>query len=191
MRPAADTIETAQTVEHTGEADPHKRPRGGEGDEANAYLDPILYGVAPVDGAFFVRTGTARRQLRWILWGTALGAAPFSLAYALPWATGVSPTLPMELTAVPLSLVPLAFASAIVRYRLMDVEVIIKRGLVWTAAVSATLAIYAILLRGAGTLFLADSHQYNSVIAMLATLVVVLLARPVKSAMPSSTVAMA
>ena len=36
----------------------------------------------------------------------------------------------MELSAIPLSLVPLAFASAIVRYRLMDVEVIVKRALV-------------------------------------------------------------
>ena len=40
----------------------------------------------------------------------------------------------MELLAVPLGLIPLAFASAIVRYRLMDVEVIVKRGLVYVAA---------------------------------------------------------
>ena len=33
-----------------------------------------------------VRTVTARRQLRWIAWGTALGAAPFALGYALPYA---------------------------------------------------------------------------------------------------------
>ena len=75
-----------------------------------------------------VTTITARRQLRWIAWGTALGAAPFAFGYALPYALGVEPSLPMELSAIPLSLIPLAYASAIVRYRLMDIEVIVKRG---------------------------------------------------------------
>ena len=75
-----------------------------------------------------VRSVTARRQLRWIVWGTALGGVPFVLGYALPFALGFTPSLPFEFTAVLLGLVPLAFASAIVRYRLMDVEVIIKRG---------------------------------------------------------------
>ena len=51
-----------------------------------------------------------------------------------------------------LGLVPLAFASAIVRYRLMDVEVIIKRALVYAAAVAAIAAIYAIVLGIAGEL---------------------------------------
>ena len=50
---------------------------------------------------------------------------------------GVEPSLPMELSAIPLSLIPLAFASAIVRYRLMDVEVIVKRALVYIAAFAA------------------------------------------------------
>ena len=58
---------------------------------------------------------------------------PFAFGYALPWALGVDPPLALQLTAVPLGLVPLAFASAIVRYRLRDVEVIVKRGLVYTA----------------------------------------------------------
>ena len=72
---------------------------------------------------------TGRRQLRWIAWGTALGVGPFAFGYALPWALGIDPPLALQLTAVPLGLVPLTFASAIVRYRLRDVEVIIKRGL--------------------------------------------------------------
>ena len=74
-----------------------------------------------------VRSITARRQLRWIAWGTTLGAAPFAVGYAVPYAAGVDPSLTMQLSAVPLSLIPLAFASAIVRYRLMDIEVIVKQ----------------------------------------------------------------
>ena len=69
---------------------------------------------------------TARRQLRWIAWGTALGVGPFAFGYGLPWALGIEPPLALQLTAIPLGLVPLTFASAIVRYRLRDVEVIIK-----------------------------------------------------------------
>ncbi|MBI4478346.1 MAG: GAF domain-containing protein [Acidobacteria bacterium] len=127
------------------------------------------------------RSVTARRQLRWIVWGTGLGGAPFALGYAIPYAVGMTPTLPMELSAIPLSIVPMAFACAIVRYRLMDVEVIVKRGLVYAAAVAAIVAIYLGSQQLAGLLFLQGSDRHNSVIALLATLVVVLLARPVKN----------
>jgi PAS domain S-box-containing protein len=127
-----------------------------------------------------VCTLTARRQLRWIAWGTALGAGPFALGYALPYAIGIVPTVPMELSVVPLSLIPLAFASAIVRYRLMDIEVIVKRALVYAAALSAIVAIYAVLLQVVQRVFLNGGAANQWVIAFLATLVAVLLAPPVK-----------
>jgi hypothetical protein len=130
-----------------------------------------------------VRSVTARRQLRWIVWGTALGAVPFIFGYGLPFALGFTPFRGFELTAVLLGLVPLAFASAIVRYRLMDVEVIIKRGLVYAAALAAIAAIYAVLLQLASEVFFdGNDTQRNPVIALLATMVVVLLSRPVKNA---------
>jgi two-component system, NtrC family, sensor kinase len=147
----------------------------------------VLGGLAVLVRAFGrVRSGTARRQLRWIVWGTLLGGTPFAFGYAVPFAFGVTPSLAMQLTVIPLGLLPLAFASAIVRYRLMDVEVIVKRMLVYAVAVSAILAIYAVLLRVAGAIFLEDAHKNNTVIAMLATLVVVLLARPVKTAIQNT-----
>jgi PAS domain S-box-containing protein len=128
-----------------------------------------------------VRSATARRQLRWIVWGTAFGAGPFALGYALPYAFGLRASLPMELSVIPLSLVPLAFASALIRYRLMDVEVIVKRSLVYTAVVLAIFTIYATLVRLAGIVFLDAADEHNMIIAMLATIVVVLLFSPVKS----------
>jgi len=129
---------------------------------------------------------TARRQLRWIAWGIALGAGPFSVIYALPWALGIDPPLALQLTAVPLGLLPLTFASAIVRYRLRDVEVIIKRGLAYTAFFAATMALYGAMLKLAGYLF-ADPHDpHNWIVALLATMVVVMLAQPVKDAVQNA-----
>ena len=129
------------------------------------------------------RSVTARRQLRWIVGGTAFGAVPFVFGYALPFALGFTPSRWADITAVLLGVVPLAFASAIVRYRLMDVEVIIKRAVVYSAALAAIAAMYAILLKLAGAIFLGGgSGNSNPVIALLATIVVVLLSRPVKNA---------
>ena len=129
---------------------------------------------------------TARRQLRWIAWGTALGAGPFAVGYALPWALGAEPPVALQLTAIPLGLVPLTFASAIVRYRLRDVEVIVKRGLAYAAFLAASVALYAAMLKLTGFLVADDSDEHTWIIALLATIVVVLLAQPVKDAVQNA-----
>jgi PAS domain S-box-containing protein len=129
---------------------------------------------------------TGRRQLRWIAWGTVLGVGPFAVGYALPWALGADPPLALQLTAVPLGLVPLAFASAIVRYRLRDVEVIIKRGLVYTAFFAASAALYVAMRRLVGFIFSNDADPHNQIVALLATTIVVLLAQPVKEAVQNA-----
>ncbi|HKY23141.1 MAG TPA: ATP-binding protein [Vicinamibacterales bacterium] len=156
-------------------------------------LEPLYLSIFMIAGLVVltramdrVRSATARRQLRWIIWGTAFGAGPFAFGYALPYALGLRASLPMELSVIPLGLVPLAFASALIRYRLMDVEVIVKRSLVYMAVILAIFTIYATLLRLAGVVFLDAAQRHNMVIAMLATIVVVLLFSPVKSAIQNT-----
>ena len=156
-------------------------------------LELIYLAICVIGGAAIMiralrraRSVTARRQLRWILWGTLMGGLPFLVGYLLPFAFRFDPPPQLELTAVPLGLIPLAFALAVIRYRLMDVEVIIKRAVAYTAAVLAMVAIYAVLLRVASEILLGGSQQHNSIIALLATLVVVLLASPVKDAIQAA-----
>lgn len=121
-----------------------------------------------------LRSVTARRQLRWIVWGSGIGAVPFVLTYAIPFLLGVD--VPYgEYSGLLLGSIPLAFASAIVRYRLMDVEVIIKRALVISAVGLVLVVIYQ------GTLEIVrllqpQAHSENSFWALFATLVVVLVA---------------
>jgi hypothetical protein len=115
-----------------------------------------------------------------------LGVGPFALGYALPWALGADPPFALQLTAVPLGLVPLAFASAIVRYRLRDVEVIIKRGLAYTAFLAASGALYLAIHRFTRFMFANDADPRNWIMALLATVIVVLLAQPVKEAVQNA-----
>ena len=129
---------------------------------------------------------TGRRQLRWIAWGTVLGVGPFALGYAVPWAFGLNPPLALQLTAIPLGVVPLTFASAIVRYRLRDVEVIIKRGVAYTAFLLASGALFLAMQKGVGFFFQNDADSHTRVVALLATIIVVLLAQPVREAMQNA-----
>jgi PAS domain S-box-containing protein len=129
---------------------------------------------------------TGRRQVRWIAWGTVLGVGPFALGYALPWSLGAEPPMALQLTAIPLGVVPLTFASAIVRYRLRDVEVIIKRSLAYTAFLAASALLYVAMQNLVAFAFANDEDPHNSIVALLATIVVVLLAQPVKEAVQNA-----
>jgi PAS domain S-box-containing protein len=85
---------------------------------------------------------TIRQQMKWVSYGTLAGVAPFTLFYAVPFLFGVRPNLAMEASALFLCLMPLAFAYAIIHYRLLDVEVIVRRSAAYFIASSILLAVY-------------------------------------------------
>jgi hypothetical protein len=125
------------------------------------------------------RSITVKKQTKWIVWGTGFGTLPFLLFYAVPYLVGFNPGLTMELSVVPLALIPLAFAYAIVKYRLMDVEILFKRGMVYTLATTAVGGLYlAIFLAGAHYM-VGDRH--STILALLSAIVVVLVFTPIKS----------
>src|ERR671925_129516 len=87
-------------------------------------------------------SGVLRQQLKWLTGGTLAGSLPAALLYILPFVLGLAPSVWMKLTVISLVLIPLCFAYAIIRYRLMDVDIIFKRGLAYTAATAAVATVY-------------------------------------------------
>jgi PAS domain S-box-containing protein len=83
-----------------------------------------------------------RRQLTWLRNGVLAGILPFALFYALPYALGIVPNHITNLAVLTLPLMPLTWAYAILRYRLMDVDVIFQEGYVYTLATLCVLAIF-------------------------------------------------
>src|SRR5262249_6180694 len=88
------------------------------------------------------------QQLKWITRGTILAITPFTLFYVLPFLFGALPTPGMKISVLSLGLLPLTFGYAIFRYRLMDVDLIFKRGMVYTLAAAAIAGAYFAVIAG-------------------------------------------
>ena len=83
-----------------------------------------------------------KQQLKWVTRGTWLAIVPFAACYAVPYFLGFIPNSWMNLSALSLVFLPVTFGYAIVRYRLMDVDVIFRRGIAYTLATAAIVAAY-------------------------------------------------
>ena len=81
------------------------------------------------------RDAEADKQLRWIGLGVIVGLAPFLILSALPRAFGLESPVLSSVAVVPLVFIPLAFAYAILKWRLWDVEIFVREAIGTTAAV--------------------------------------------------------
>src|SRR3984893_9762611 len=90
--------------------------------------------------------GVLRQQLKWLTGGTLAGSLPLALLYIVPFVVDAAPRTWMKFSALSLVLIPLCFGYAIIRYRLMDVDIIFKRGLAYTAATAGVAAVYFALV---------------------------------------------
>ena len=107
----------------------------------------IYYVIAAV--VFWVRyrreqrSPLQRQQLKWLLRGTLLTVLPFIVLYAIPFlADANAPSVLSKIAVLSLIALPLTFSWAIVRYRLMDVDLIFKRGVTYTLATAALVGLY-------------------------------------------------
>ena len=88
-------------------------------------------------------TPLLRQQLKWLTRGTFLAVVPFTLLYAVPFLTGFPlPVALQKVAGLSLVFLPLTFSWAIVRYRLMDTDLIFKRGVAYTLATATLVGVY-------------------------------------------------
>jgi PAS domain S-box-containing protein len=129
-------------------------------DQTGTAYDAVFYVLAAL---LFLRSYSQadspllRQQLKWVTRGTLLAVAPFTLFYAVPFLFDLNPPrLLTNLAGLSLVFVPLTFSWAIVRYRLMDTDLIFKRGVAYTLATGLILGGYF------GTVALVTLIAHNS-----------------------------
>jgi len=136
---------------------------------------------------FKSRQPVVRQRLKWAMWGTIAAIAPIAtmqlverLAISIP-----NDNFSTAITTLPLALIPLSFGHSVVRYRLMDVDVVVRRALVYALTTLAiAMMIGAVAL---GLVFFAVGNNLSTteitlraVIAIVAMGVIVMLSEPLK-----------
>ncbi|MDX1583556.1 MAG: ATP-binding protein [Thermoanaerobaculia bacterium] len=73
-----------------------------------------------------------KKQIKWIYLGMGAGFIPFLVLYLIPFIRTGADSPYTTLAILPLAFIPLAFAVSILKYKLWDVEVVIKEVLAYT-----------------------------------------------------------
>jgi PAS domain S-box-containing protein len=125
-------------------------------------------------------TPILRQQLKWVTRGTIIAITPFTLFYVIPYLAGTVHTSGVRVSVLSLAILPLTFGYAIFRYRLMDVDLIFKRGMVYTLAAGTIAGSYFAIVAGVAELVHARIPSSGPVGLILAIVVTALLFDPVR-----------
>jgi serine phosphatase RsbU (regulator of sigma subunit) len=136
-----------------------------------------------------------KRQVQWPLWGLFITvvtkivilAVTIGLTIYLQFThaamlefrgfyefLGVVPTI---VTIV----IPLSFAAAILKYRLMNIDIIIRKTVAYAFLTGAIIVMYLILVGGLGTLLVSITGVHNQTMVIASTLVVALVFVPLRN----------
>ena len=131
----------------------------------------------------------ARQQLKWVVWGSALAIAPFTLLYATGFVLTEGSNPLSDAAVVPLILIPLALGYSVVRYRLMDVELVVRRAAVYAfTTIAIAVAIGAVvyfagLYALSGDVGSTGEITLRLILSVSAMACIVMIAAPVKNFM--------
>lgn len=133
------------------------------------------------------RSIVTRQQLKWVIGGMSVAGVAFALFYVpayltSPTMSGVSPLLE-SISIAPLVLIPLTMGYSIVRYRLSDIDIVMRRSFAYIIATLSVAALFGLAMAAVYE-FIApqmDSPTGTFLIAAVTMSVLAMLFAPVKN----------
>lgn len=121
---------------------------------------------------------TDRKKLKWILYGLTVGPLSFVLLWTLPIILINQSIVHEEIVLVLISIIPITFGIAIVKYHVMDVDQIINRSVVYFLVIAVLLICYLLII---GILANFAIQVESKTFAILTALLIALLFQPLKN----------
>jgi signal transduction histidine kinase len=119
-----------------------------------------------------------KKQLRLIVYGLAFGLLPSLVFYVVPFILGRIPSTGAELTILLQALIPLTFSYSISRYRLVDIEVLLKKAATLIFSFFVIAVLYFIVI--SQTTLLSENRLKAAVMVVIAIILGATLFTPLK-----------
>jgi signal transduction histidine kinase len=126
-----------------------------------------------------------RQQTKWVVYGVSVAVGGFAalvvvtMSLPAPYMRAGAPGFYVTnaLTYLVMLLVPLSIGTAVLRFRLWDVDPLINRTLVYGALTASIIGVYAVVVGGLGTLLQAEG---NLLLSLPATALIALTVHPLR-----------
>ena len=119
-----------------------------------------------------------RKKIRWILYGLVIGPLAFVVLWVIPQALTGYGLLSEEFIVLLMLSVPVTFSIAILKYHAFDIDLIIKRSVIYSLVISALVIIYISIIFGA-TSAIKQISKFD--VGTVSAIIIAFLFQPIKS----------
>ncbi len=142
----------------------------------------IVSGLITIRQSYVAAADEAeQRRLRWVVWGLFMGFLPFVGLWVIPSMILSYSLVPESVMLLASGIIPVAFGISIVRYHLMDIDLILNRSVVYGTVMSVLTLLYISLVGIAAGLVTRVTYEHSLVIAGGAAIAVALLFQPLRT----------
>ena len=138
----------------------------------------VIAGITALAVRYRRGSSDERHQIKWVLFAGAIAGFGGSSSLVAGLLGHNIPIL-QAVDIIGISLIPVAAAIAVLKYRLYDIDVVISRTLVYGSLAAFITAVYVGIVVGVGTL-VGSGGQPNLVLSIIATAIVAVAFQPVR-----------
>ncbi|HEY7543321.1 MAG TPA: histidine kinase dimerization/phospho-acceptor domain-containing protein [Blastocatellia bacterium] len=129
-----------------------------------------------------VASAVQKNQIRWLAWGAAVGVGPWLVLYLIPSLLGMHRIIDHRFLLLTHTAIPVGVLVAISRYRLLGINGLIRRSLVYTITMAAMTGVYIASFLAILWIIESGDSQANPVTgAIVSSVLLVLAFKPLKS----------
>jgi signal transduction histidine kinase len=121
-----------------------------------------------------------RKKLRWVLWGMFVGLLPFVVLWIIPNMILSYGLVPESVMLLASGFIPLAFGISIVKYHIMDINLLLNRSLVYGTVMVVVVVVYMVIVGGLAMVVTNATYELSIGLSMAAAIAVALLFEPTR-----------